>query len=95
MRLEDVIRKPLITEKAARQKERANEYFFLVDTKADKTAIRLAVEKLFKVKVVGVQTLNTHGKLKRVGKYFGRAPSWKKAIVRLKQGDTIKIFEGA
>ncbi|MDO8526196.1 MAG: 50S ribosomal protein L23 [Deltaproteobacteria bacterium] len=95
MKLEDVIQKPMITEKAAVRKEMANEYFFFVDAAANKNLIRLAVEKMFKVKVVAVHTMNTHGKLKRVGKYMGRRPSWKKAIVTLKEGNSIKIFEGA
>ena len=95
MRLEDVIQKPLITEKAARQKEKGNEYFFMVHPKAAKNDIRMAVELLFKVKVTSVHTMNTHGKKKRVGKYMGKSPDSKKAIVTLKEGSTIKMFEGA
>lgn len=95
MRLEDIIVKPLITEKAAKRQEAANEYFFMVDPKATKEMVREAVEKLFKVEVITVRTMNTHGKLKRVGRHYGRKPSLKKAIVTLKQGNTIKVFEGA
>lgn len=95
MRLEDVIQKPLITEKAAKQKEAANEYFFAVAPDATKILIRQAVEKLFKVKVLRVHTMMPHPKKKRVGKFFGRVPAWKKAIVTLKEGEAIKIFEGA
>lgn len=95
MRLEDIIIKPLITEKATKRKELVNEYFFIVDPKARKHEIRTAVEMFFQVKVETVRTMNTHGKKKRVGKYFGRTPDWKKAIVTLKKGETIKMFEGA
>ena len=93
MRLEDVIIKPLITEKGSRQKEKMNEYLFAVDPRANKYLIREAVETIFKVKVVGVWTINQEGKRKRVGRYIGKSNPWKKAIVRLKDKDTIKIFD--
>lgn len=80
MRLTDVIQRPLVTEKATRQGEAANEYFFAVHAKANKHLIREAVEKLFKVKVVSVRTLSK--------------PGWKKAMVRLREKETIKLFEG-
>lgn len=94
MKIEEVIQKPLITEKSTQQKENANEYFFKVHVKASKPLIRKAVEALFKVEVTRVHTMHKLGKLKRVGRFMGRSSNWKKAIVTLKQGDTIKIFEG-
>ena len=93
MRLEDVIIKPLITEKGTLQKEKMNEYFFAVDPRANKYLIREAVETIFKVHVVGIWTMNMEGKRKRVGRHFGKTNPWKKAIVRLKEKETIKIFE--
>jgi large subunit ribosomal protein L23 len=65
-----------------------------VDATANKTAIRQAVERLFGVKVTGVWTMNLRGKSRRVGQSVGRRPHWKKAIVTLRAGDTIEIFEG-
>ena len=89
-----VIRKPLITEKSNRQKEEGNQIAFVVDPKATKIEIRQAVEKLFKVKVQRVHTMNLVGKRKRMGKFFGWKSDWKKAIVTLKEGDRIEFFEG-
>lgn len=89
-----MIQRPLITEKAAKQREAVNEYFFAVHPKADKNLIRLAVEKLFGVKVIGVKTMNVAGRYKRFGNRTGQTPDWKKAIVRLKEKQTIKALEG-
>lgn len=94
MKPENVIIKPLITEKGTRQQEKANEYLFAVDPKANKYQIREAVETIFSVNVVGVWTSNMEGKRKRVGRHIGKTRPWKKAIVRLKEKETIKIFEG-
>ena len=89
-----IIKRPLITEKSTRQKEEGNQIVFVVDPKAGKIQIRQAVEKLFKVKVLSVRTLNVTGKKKRVGKFLGRKSDWKKAIVKLREGDRIEFFEG-
>jgi len=89
-----IIKKPLITEKSTRQKEEGNQIAFVVDPKAGKIQIRQAVEKLFKVKVLSVRTLNVVGKKKRLGKFLGRKSDWKKAIVKLREGDRIEFFEG-
>lgn len=94
MRLEEVIQRLLITEKAAKQRELANEYFFAVHAKANKSLIREAVEKLFGVTVIGVRTMSVHGKKKKQGRFISRRSDWKKAIVRLKEKETIKAFEG-
>jgi large subunit ribosomal protein L23 len=89
-----IIKKPLITEKSTRQKEEGNQIAFVVDPKAGKIQIRQAVEKLFKVKVLSVRTMNVVGKKKRLGRFLGRKSDWKKAIVKLREGDRIEFFEG-
>lgn len=94
MRIEEVIQRPLVSEKAARQTEKANEYFFAVHPKANKYLIRQAVERLFGVHVVAVHTMNRQGKSKRFGKQTGKMSDWKKACIRLREKETIKIFEG-
>ncbi len=93
MKLHDVIKKPLITEKAVRGKERG-EYAFAVAIQANKTDVKRAVETLFKVKVDAVHTLRVPGRAKRVGKHQAMTSDWKKAIVKLKQGQSIELFEG-
>lgn len=91
--LYEIIKKPLITEKAVMAKEEFGRYSFEVAQSATKDAIRKAVEALFKVKVVGVRTMVVRGKIRRVSRYFGRRPNWKKAIVTLAKGQKIEIFE--
>ena len=90
-----IIRRPLITEKSTRQKEESRQYVFEVDRDANKIEIQSAVERLFKVKVIQVRTSNVLGKVKRLGRRYGKRPDWKKAIVTLKEGDRIDFFEGA
>ncbi|HXZ35003.1 MAG TPA: 50S ribosomal protein L23 [Thermodesulfobacteriota bacterium] len=92
---QQIIKRPLITEKSTRQKEKRNQIAFVVDPRANKIQIRQAVEKLFKVKVTAVHTLNLAGKRKRMGRFFGWQSDWKKAIVTLKEGERIEFFEGA
>jgi large subunit ribosomal protein L23 len=87
-----VLKKPLFTEKNDRLKEKYNKYAFEVDMKANKIEIRQAVEQIFGVTVVKVNTMRVHGKVKRRGRSEGRRPDWKKAIVTLKEGDTIPIW---
>jgi large subunit ribosomal protein L23 len=89
-----IVKRPLITEKSTRQKEEGNQIAFLVDPQANKIEIRQAVEKLFKVKVRRVHTMNLVGKRKRMGRFFGWKSDWKKAIVTLREGDRIEFFEG-
>lgn len=91
---QQIIKRPLITEKSTRQKEKGNQIAFVVDPRANKIQVRQAVEKLFKVKVEAVRTLNLAGKRKRVGRSFGWQSDWKKAIVTLKEGERIEFFEG-
>jgi large subunit ribosomal protein L23 len=90
---ETVVR-PLITEKTSAAFQDRGEYTFEVHPDASKPQIRQAIEDLFAVKVTDVWTSNQRGKEKRMGKTVGRRPSWKKAIVKLREGDTIEIFEG-
>ena len=90
-----IIRKPLITEKSTRQKEESRQYIFEVHRDANKIEIQSAVERLFKVKVLQVRTSNVLGKIKRLGRRYGKRPDWKKAIITLKEGDRIDFFEGA
>jgi len=79
---EDIIISPLITEKSNDQIA-DGKYTFIVDVNATKTEIRYAVEKLFSVKVVGVNTSNINGKVKRMGVHVGPQPDWKKAVVKI------------
>jgi len=90
-----IIRRPLVTEKSTRQKEDARQYAFEVRRDANKIEIQSAVERLFKVKVLQVRTSNVLGKIKRLGRRYGKRPDWKKAIVTLREGDRIDFFEGA
>ena len=102
-----IIKRPLLTEKSQRLRETggaavrpaegeayAQQIAFEVAKDANKIEIRGAVEKLFKVSVTQVRTQVVRGKEKRIGRFMGRRPSWKKAIVTLKAGDSISFFEG-
>lgn len=89
----DVIIRPVVTEKSTRLMEQ-NQYVFEVAPDATKTQIRQAVEQIFKVKVTAVNTVRIKGKLKRQGRFVGRRPDRKKAVVTLAKGDRIEIFEG-
>lgn len=93
MDVRDIIVKPLISEKAVGGMD-AGKYHFQVALGANKTQIKDAVEQIFGVKVVSVNTVRMHGKFRRVGKFVGRRSDWKKAIVTLAEGETIKVFEG-
>ena len=89
----DVIKKPLITEKTTAEKDARNVVVFVVNRDANKIEIKDSVEKLFKVAVTSVKTVNVAGKLKRVGKNIGKRPNWKKAYVSLEKGSNIDFFE--
>jgi large subunit ribosomal protein L23 len=90
----DIIKGPLITEKLDQAREKYRQYSFIVDRKATKHDVARAVETLFKVSVEGVRTNIVRGKTKRVGRSIGQRPNFKKAIVTLKEGDKIELFEG-
>jgi len=85
--------RPIVTEQTSAAYQERGEYTFRVAGDATKTSIRGAIEKLFGVKVTGVWTSNHRGKDRRVGQVVGRRPHWKKAIITLKDGDSIDIFE--
>ena len=95
MNIFDVLRAPKMSEKTLSLKEEANQFAFEVDQRANKIQIKESIEKSFKVSVLKVRTMNVRGKKKRLGRYQGFKSSWKKAIVTLKEGDTIEYFEGA
>jgi len=92
MELHQIIRRPLVTEKTTLLRE-GNQYIFEVDPRANKIKIEKAVEKLFKVKVLGVRTQNILGKQKRYGRLMGKKRDWKKAIVTVAPGSSIEIFD--
>ena len=89
----DVIQGPIITEKTIKLKEDFNKYTFKVNKTANKIEIKNAVEEIFKVKVLSVNTVNVLPKRARVGQYIGFKPAYKKAIVKLADGDKIAAFE--
>ncbi len=92
---QDVVKRPLITEKAERAREEHQQFAFEVHRDATKIQVKQAVEKLFSVHVTSIHTSIVRGKNKRVGRNIGRRPNWKKAVVTLKDGETIALFEGA
>ena len=89
-----VIKRPLITEKATRQKEMENKVSFVVAPDANKAEIKEAVERLFGVKVIKVNVMNVRGKPRRLGRIEGKRRDWKKAVVTLRPADKIEFFEG-
>ena len=91
-----IIKRPVaLTEKASRLKLENNQVVFEVERGANKIQIKGAVEAMFGVKVVGVNTLLQRGKVKRMGKGFGKRQNWKKAIVTLRAGDDVSFFNEA
>ena len=86
-----IIKYPIITDKATRLLEN-NQYSFIVDRYSDKLTIKAAIESLFNVKVIKINTCRLPRKQKRVGKYIGWKPQYKKAIVTLSEGDVINLF---
>ena len=94
MNLHAIIRRPLLTEKSNIAREEENLATFAVDPRANKHEIRRAVEELFDVEVLEVRTMRQPRKKRRVGKHMGNRPEWKKAIVRLAEGQSIEFFEG-
>ena len=96
MHPEDIIKRPLVlTEKGNALREEENQYLFEVDQRANKTEIRNAVEELFDVKVEKVRTLIVRGRVRRMGRGWAKTQNWKKAMVSVKDGETIDFFEGA
>lgn len=96
LQLEEIVIRPLaLTEKATRLKAESNQVVFEVARDANKIQIREALERLFKVKVLSVNTLVQRGKVKKVGRRELKRPNWKKAIVTLRKGDNIEFFSEA
>ena len=89
---QQVVLRPIVTEKTIAQAERLNTYTFEVRENANKVQIRDAVEKLFKVGVADVRTARYLGKRRRMGRHVGTTGNWKKAVIRLKAGDTIDFY---
>ncbi|MEA1970363.1 MAG: 50S ribosomal protein L23 [Thermodesulfobacteriota bacterium] len=94
MDIYSVIRRPLVTEKSTIARDEENKHLFEVDRRATKIEIRNAVEKIFKVRVVNVHTMNMAGKKKRMGRVGGRRRNWKKAVITLAPGGSIEVYEG-
>jgi large subunit ribosomal protein L23 len=92
MNANQIIRRPLVTEKSTILREEINVLAFEVDPKANKIEVKKAVEELFKVKVDEVRLFNVRGKMKRMGRWAGKRRDWRKAYVRLKQGEKAPEF---
>ena len=94
MNVHQVIQRPLVTEKSNIGREVENLVTLAVDPRANKHDVKRAVETLFDVKVLEVRTMRMPRKSRRVGKFMGRKPEWKKALVRLAEGQMIEFYEG-
>jgi len=92
MTIHKVLRRPLVTEKGVEKKDNERTLCFEVAADANKTQVKQAVQKLFKVKVAEVRTANMEGKLRRRGKFSGYRSDWKKAYVKLKAGEKVPEF---
>ena len=90
----EVVIRPLVTERSTELGEDQNAYTFVVAKEANKIEIRQAIERLFSVKVASVRTMNYRGKWRRVGRSQGRRAAFKKAIVKLAEGERIDVYEG-
>ncbi|MFC1512559.1 50S ribosomal protein L23 [bacterium] len=93
MQKDKIVIRPLLTEKSNTQKEKQNKYIFKVHRSANKIEIKNAVESLFRVHVKDVNTAQMRGKKRRLGAYAGRLSDWKKAIITLQKGESIKLVE--
>lgn len=92
--MHNILLKPLFTEKGINLKEKENKVVLQVKYDANKSEIKKAVENIFKVKVTDVNTLRVSGKKKRLGRFTGKRPDWKKAVVTLKKGEKLDLAEG-
>ncbi len=90
----EIIKRPLITEKTSIQKELYNQLTFEVDRRANRIEIKRAIETVFNVRVSDVKTMQVRGKIKQRGRIIGKRRDWKKAIVKLMPGERIDFFEG-
>jgi large subunit ribosomal protein L23 len=89
-----VLIRPVVTEKSSFQSDHLDRYTFEVDVRANKHQIKQAVEQVFNVDVVAVNVIRVQGKQRRWGRIVGRTKDWKKAVVTLRPGQTIQVFEG-
>ena len=87
-----IVKCPILTEESTLQAENSNRYTFRVEPKANKQQISDAIERLFNVRVVSVNTMNYRGKVRRRGRHTGHRAAWKKAIVALREGDSIDLI---
>lgn len=94
MHVYNVLKRPVLTEKGNYQADSLHRYTFEVHPRANKHQVREAVEQIFSVTVVGVNIMRVRGKQRRLGRYLGRTPDWKKAIVTVAPGQSIRFFEG-
>ena len=90
----DILLQPLLTEKLTALREKGNKVGFVVRSDANRIEIKRAVEVMLKVRVERVNVMNVRGKMKRLGKFAGRRSDWKKAIVTLKEGEKLEMYEG-
>ncbi|HLZ33009.1 MAG TPA: 50S ribosomal protein L23 [Nitrospira sp.] len=95
MDLHSILIQPLLTEKVTAMREANNTVSFLVHPHANRVQIKQAVEALLKVKVERVNVLNVQGKIKRLGRFSGKRSDWKKAFVKLKEGEKLELYESA
>ena len=91
--LHDILLRPIVTEKSARLQAGQNTYVFEVGLNVNKHQVRFAVEQVFGVQVADVRTVRVRGKMKRFGRHYGKRSNWKKAYVRLQEGDAINFYE--
>ncbi|MGB3941922.1 MAG: 50S ribosomal protein L23 [Candidatus Manganitrophaceae bacterium] len=94
MNRHDLIVCPVVTEKSTLLREKENKYSFSVRLKVNKKEVKKAIEETLNVKVEKVHIVNVIGKEKRLGRFVGKRPDWKKAIVTLKEGEKLTLFEG-
>lgn len=95
MRSEEILIRPVLSEKSTALREKSNKYVFVVSSDANKIMVKAAIKDLYDVVPESVNVLNNKGKMKRVRYKYGKTASFKKAIVTLKTGDKLSIFEGA
>jgi large subunit ribosomal protein L23 len=99
MKKRHIIMRPLYTEKISRLQDSENKYAFEVAKNANKIEIRKEIERKFAVKVIGIQTMTVRGKMRqqltRAGRFYGRRPDWKKAVITLAKGQALDLFENA
>ena len=89
----NILKRPLLTEKISQLQDARNQYAFEVDRRANKIEIKQAIEKRFDVHVLSIRTMTMKGKVKTLGRFSGRRPNWKKAIVTVKAGEELVAFE--